>query len=198
MWYIINTKLLFCIEGFKKRMNIGFDLDKVFIDYPPLIPAALIDKLYKKRDNGVLLYRFPSYPEQLFRRFTHLPIFRGPIKKNLVFLKKISKKENKLYLISSRYKFLEGRTNQVVKTYGLDKVFDNLFFNYENKQPHIFKNDVIKKLHLDIYIDDDLSLIKYVAAQNPKTKFFWLTNHKKGASLGKNIYAISQISEIFK
>lgn len=179
-------------------MNIGFDLDKVFIDYPPLFPPSLIDKLYKKRDNGVLLYRIPSYPEQLFRKATHFPFFRQPIKENLEFLKSISKKDNKLYLISSRFKFLEGTTNRLVKRYGLDKTFDSLYFNFENKQPHLFKEDVLKKLKLDLYIDDDLSLLRHVAKHNPKTKFLWLNHAQRQEPLPKNIVAITKLSDIFK
>lgn len=179
-------------------MLIGFDLDKIFIDTPPFVPNAVINKFYKKKDNGVLLYRIPSYPEQLLRRATHLPFLRPPIEKNLSFLRNIPKKGNKLYLISSRYKFLEGPTSQLVKTYGLDKIFDGLYFNFENKQPHEFKNEVLKKLKLDMYIDDDLSLLKYVAKANPKTKFFWLDHAKGKYELNKNIYAISNLSDIFK
>ena len=127
-------------------MNIGFDLDRVFINTPPLVPGKIITKLYKKKDNGVLLYRIPSRPEQLFRRATHMPLFRPPIEENLAILRSIPKKDNKLYLISSRYKFLEGATKQLVKVYGLDLLFDKLYFNFENKQPHIFKNEILPKL----------------------------------------------------
>ncbi len=178
-------------------MNIGFDLDKVLIGYPPFVPPIIIDKLYKKRDNGILLYRIPSYPEQVFRRLTHLTILRPPIKKNLDFLKSIPKKDNRLYLISSRFNFLKKRTNRVIKKNGLDKIFDELYFNFENKQPHEFKNEIIKKLKLDLYIDDDLSLINYVAKHNPQTKFFWLNTHQENHTLSKNIFAISNISDIF-
>ncbi len=114
-------------------MNIGFDLDGIFINTPPLVPKELIEKLYKKKDNGVLLYKIPSSSEQLFRKATHLPMFRPPIKDNLKFLKSISKKDHKLYLISSRFKFLEKETNQLVKKYGLDTVFDGIYFNFDNK-----------------------------------------------------------------
>ena len=54
-------------------MNIGFDFDKVFIDYPPFLPGKLFDKLYKKKDNGTLLFRIPEYPEQILRKALHLP-----------------------------------------------------------------------------------------------------------------------------
>ncbi len=185
-------------------MTIGFDLDRIFINTPPFIPGDLIAKLYKKKDNGELLYRIPSRPEQLFRRATHIPVLRPPIEDNLAFLKQISKKSNQLYLISSRYKFLEGATNQVIKKYGLNEIFDGLYFNYDNQQPHVFKNTVLKSLKLDIYIDDDLSLLQFVAKGNPKTKFYWFeTDEGRSArahnkTLQKNVVAISNLSEILK
>jgi len=179
-------------------MNIGFDFDKIFIDYPPLFPAKLIDKLYKQRDNGILLYRIPSYPEQLFRKATHLSFLRPPIKENLALLKNISKKDNRLYLISSRYKFLQHETNRLINKYELDKIFDEMYFNFDNKQPHLFKEEILKKLHLDLYVDDDLSLIKHVAKSNPNTKFFWLNTNNEKKTLANNIVEIHKLSEIFR
>lgn len=177
-------------------MNIGFDLDKVFIAYPPFLPSVLFDKLYKEKDNGVLLYRIPTYPEQQLRKLLHLPILRPGIKENLEFLRGISKKEHKLYLISSRYKFLEGATKKLIKKHGFDKIFDGMYFNFENEQAHVFKNRIIKQLHLDYYVDDDLSLLKHVAKDNLKTKFFWFTSHAGGKHLPENISAISKLSRM--
>jgi hypothetical protein len=175
-------------------MNIGFDFDKVFIDYPPGIPDYLFDKFYKKKANGVLLYRIPSRPEQLLRKLTHLPFLRPVIRENLIVLKRISKKNNKLYLVSSRFGFLEQRTTQLIKKHGFDQLFDGLFFNYQNEQPHLFKSTVIKKLQLDLYIDDDLHLLRYVARHNKKTKFFWLNKTKSGA-VTFNITAVTKLED---
>ena len=177
-------------------MNIGFDLDNIFISTPPFIPKQIIDKLYKKKDNGDLLYRIPSVPEQILRHTSHIPIFRPAIRENLDFIKSIPKSNNKLFLISSRFKFLEKRTSKLVKKYGLDKIFDEMYFNFENMQPHIFKNNVLKKLNLDAYIDDDLSLLKHVSKENNKTKFYWLKTFNKPYGLPKNITAISKLKEI--
>jgi hypothetical protein len=179
-------------------MNIGFDLDKVLIDYPPFVSPKIIDRLYKKRDNGVLIYKIPALPEQIIRRISHLPIFRPPIKENLGFVKNIPKDKNKLYLISSRFKFLEKRTLKLVKTQALDKIFDRTYFNFENKQPHIFKNEIIKNLKLDIYVDDDLSLLKYVAKHNPTTRFFWLNYAGRKGKVTENITAIVDLRSILE
>ncbi len=179
-------------------MNIGFDLDKVFINTPPFIPKSFIDKLYKKRDNGILLYRIPGPASQIIRSITHLPIFRPPIKDNLEFLLSFPKNKNKLYLISSRFKFLESKTNRIVKKYHFAKIFDEMYFNFANEQPHIFKNRIIKKLKLDYYIDDDLSLLNYVAGDNLLTKFFWLTTQSKDKHLLPNIQVISKLQILHK
>jgi len=179
-------------------MKIGFDLDKVFINTPPFVPNILIEKLYKKRANGTLLYRIPGKPEQLVRKVSHMSILRPAMKKNLDALKKISKQDNQLYLISSRFNFLKKHTSDLIKKYDLDKVFDEMYFNLENIQPHIFKNAIIKKLDLDAYVDDDLSLIKYASIHNPKTKFFHLKNKGEFQSLSKNVFAISTLSEMLK
>jgi hypothetical protein len=179
-------------------MRIGFDLDKIFINTPLFVPDKVINKFYKKRDDGVLLYRIPNYSEQLLRKATHLPFLRLPIKENLDFLKRIAKKDNNLYLISSRYKFLEKETTRIIKKYQLDKIFNSMHFNFENKQPHHFKNEILKKLNLDIYVDDDLSLLKHVAKNNPKTKFYWLNYTRNKQILPKNIIEIKKLEEILK
>jgi len=180
-------------------MKIGFDLDKVFINTPPLIPNAVINKFYKKRDNGILIYNIPTRPEQLLRKAAHSPLLRQPMKNNLTFLKELSKdKKHQLYLISSRFNFLEPETTRLVKKYELDKIFDKLYFNYDNKQPHEFKNDVLKKLNLDIFVDDDLSLVRYVAKDNPQTKFYWYDQHAKEKTLENNIMVINTLGEIFE
>src|SRR5437762_14382159 len=107
-------------------MKIGFDLDKIFINTPPFIPDRLIERWYKKKSNGVLLYRVPSKPDQFVRSISHYHMFRPPMKENLAFLRAISKKDNELYLISSRYKFLESTTKQIIQKYRLDKIFDGM------------------------------------------------------------------------
>ena len=177
-------------------MNIGFDLDKIFIDTPPFIPKFFIDRLYKKKDNGILVYRIPGRVEQVIRNISHLPILRPAIRSNLNYIRNLPRKNNKFYLISSRFKFLEKRTKDLTRRHKLDKIFDGMFFNFANEQPHIFKSRIIRHLKLDYYIDDDLSLLKYAAEHNPKTKFFWVTEFKK-MTLPKNIVISQQLADIF-
>lgn len=179
-------------------MNLGFDFDKVFINTPPLIPDKLIDRLYKKKSNGMLLYRIPSKTEQVFRLFTHLSPFRPPIFQNIAFIKHIVKQNNhKYFLISSRFGFLKQTTDRLVKKHKLEKVFNAMHFNFENKQPHLFKNDMIKKLNIHRYVDDDLPLLEYLSLKNKKTMFFWLNKNIR-KSLKNNLVAITHLKEMIK
>ena len=178
-------------------MNIGFDLDKIFIDFPPLVPSKIIDLFYKSKTNHELKYRIPGKAEQILRIFSHYPLLRPPITKNIDYVKSLAlANKNKYYLISSRFSFLKKKTEDLVKRYSLNKMFNAMYFNYENKQPHEFKNEIIKKLNLDIYVDDDLQLLEYLVKNNYKTKFFWL-NKKVSKSLKENLFAIKSISEMF-
>lgn len=177
-------------------MNIGFDLDKIFINFPPLVPTKIIDWLYKGKPNGPLKYRIPSKIEQIIREFSHHPLFRPPIMNNINYIKSLAlTSKNKHFLISSRFGFLKKRTDNLIKRYRLDKIFNAMYFNYANKQPHEFKNEIIEKLNLDMYVDDDLELLEYLTDKNPKTKFFWLNNNLN-KKLSDNLFAITHLSEI--
>ncbi len=178
-------------------MRIGFDLDKVLIDYPPFISDDLINRLYKKNSSKNLMYRIPSLPEQLIRQISHNPIFRPPLQDNMAFLKKVAK-TNKVFLISSRFRFLEKQTERITKKLGLDLIFDGMYFNYTNLQPHIFKEEVLGSLKLDKYIDDDLALLTHLAKHIKKTQFYWLDSSSKAQKLPGNIIRIPEISQMME
>lgn len=179
-------------------MNIGFDLDKIFIEYPFFLPDFIIDKAYKIILGNSIIYRIPSKPEQLLRLLLHYPLFRQPINKNIKFVKNISKKNaHNYFLISGRFGFLKNRTEEIIKKYELDTVFKKIFINFNNEQPHIFKSNLMKQLKIDEYVDDDLYLLKYASKQNPKTKFFWL-NNKISKKINNNLYAITDLKEMFQ
>jgi len=177
-------------------MNVGFDLDKIFINHPPL-SEKIIDKLHKKRRNGTLLYRIPTKIEQYIRLIAHYPPLRPSIQENLSFIKNLAKKNgDRHYLISGRFNYLKNKTDMLVKKYGLDNIFNGMFFNFHNEQPHFFKDTIIKKLHIDRYVDDDLDLLEFLAKRNPQTLFFWL-NNKKHHQLNHNLFAITHLKNMF-
>ena len=177
-------------------MNIGFDLDRIFIDTPPFIPDWVIDKLNKEKDNGVLLYRVPGNLEQKVRQISHTRYFRPAIKENIDFLKNLAKtRKYTIFLISGRYGFLQKQTEKIMKAYGLSSLFENIYFNVHNEQPHVFKNRILQEKKIDLFIDDDLSLLKHLAKDNISKLFIWL-NNKKQQKMTTNIQAITNLPQM--
>lgn len=183
-------------------MNIGFDFDKVFINYPPFIPNTLVDLLYKgihknkKNIERDLEYRFPGLLEQKIRIASHHKTFRKPIVQNIKSLERLHKNEKaKLFLVSSRYGFLKKATESILDIYKLRSSFNEITFNYKNEQPHKFKARMIRKLKIDMYIDDDLDLTLFLSATFPSLKIFWITNTMPKIELPKNITRIKNLKE---
>lgn len=188
-------------------MIIGFDFDRVFINYPPFVPGSLIDLLYKGRSffrkmNGKsnLSYRFPGPIEQQLRIFSHSPFFRHPIEKNITALQHILEKEKcKTYLVSSRFGFLKGRTEALFAKENLSQYFTGVYFNYNNLQPHKFKEQTIRRLKIDTYIDDDLDLAIYLSQRLPSLKIFWIHGGKRGnREVPEKVIPIADLSEFIR
>lgn len=178
-------------------MNIGFDLDGIFIDKPPIIPKKIIEWLYRGHDHR-LFYRFPSKPEQWIRNITHVGLLRPAIGENIQEIRKIRlHNAHRYYLISSRFGFLKKRTEYLIKKYELQNIFYDMFFNSEDEQPHVFKEDMLRKLKIDRYVDDDLPLLQFLAPRNQKIQFYWF-NTKITKLLGKNLFAITNLSTIIE
>ena len=133
-------------------MIIAFDLDGIFIGSPPFIPKRLIEWLYRGPQNHKLKYRYPTtQTEQQVRRLSHLTIFRPKISKNTEFLKNFSKNNKQIFLVSSRYSFLEDLTIKLLEKYGIKNNFMKIYLNTGNEQPHLFKEKMIKKVIFSSY-----------------------------------------------
>ncbi len=179
-------------------MNVGFDLDGIFIDRPPFIPRGILEWLYRGPQNHEPRYRFPTTKvEQYIRKFSHHSFFRPKIYQNVEFLKHFSKdKKNSIFLISSRYQFLERETLKILRKYYLDNYFIKIYLNTKNEQPHLFKERVINKLKINMFVDDDLELLNYLKKCYPKIKLFWYNSDNTDKSLNGIIH-INKLNEIY-
>ncbi|MBP8591313.1 hypothetical protein KBI33_02465 [Candidatus Shapirobacteria bacterium] len=161
------------MEKERRIIKIGFDLDGVIVDKPPLIPKGLIEFLTKKPANSSLHFRFPkNFLEQYVRKFSHFYFLRPPLRQNIDFIKRLSPKNYELYIISGRYSFLTSETNIWLKKRGLEDLFGAVFINLGNEQPHLFKERLIKDLGLDYFFEDDPDTVAYLNQKIGKTKIF--------------------------
>jgi len=86
-------------------------------------------------------------------------------------------KEGKIeaYLITARYNFLGASVLKWVKKNNLNSTFKGVYFNSLDEQPHEFKDRMINKLKLDMYVEDNFDIVEHIS-RNPKVKVVWIYN----------------------
>lgn len=170
----------------KNALKVGFDLDGVIL-YNPIRVArpiiAFLKSIFFDHKKPLTFYYPKSKLEKFFWRLFHLSsLFPAPGTEKI---KKLGKqKKIKAFLITGRYSFLEHDLAQWIKKLKLKDFFAGIYFNKNDEQPHFFKEKMIKKLNLDVYIEDNWDIVNYLKTEmtkhktkeNRKTKIFWIYN----------------------
>jgi uncharacterized HAD superfamily protein len=157
-----------------KIIKIGFDLDGVVARHAMggfwVWARKFKEKVFKKAK-----LRNYYYPGRIERYgWTWINKRRKPFVDEGGLLKAMSSDENKkLYLVTSRLKFLEEMTIEWLKEYSLLSCFEEILTNVDDVDPFVFKARAIKTLSLDIFIDDDLEIINFLKKKT-RSKLFWV------------------------
>ncbi len=164
----------------KKVLKVGFDLDGVILYNPIRVFRPFAKKFLKPLKAGVLgqekeSFYFPrSNFEKFLWRLIHLTSFK--INRGYDDLKKLSKNKGiRLYLVTGRYGFLEDDYEKWLKKINANKVFEKCYINKKNTQPNEFKEEIIKKLKLDIYVEDNWDIIEKLN-HHTGAEILWITN----------------------
>lgn len=163
-----------------KKLRIGFDFDGV-IAYNPLRifrgPAMTARNLFRKKEDPI----FPVPHSKTFQMLWSLAHETSYFpSQGLTELKKLMK-ENKIeaYLVTGRYSFLESSLNKWLKKHGLDGLFTGIYLNKKNQQPHKFKEEMIEKLKLEAFVEDNWDIVEYLANRFKKPRpvaIHWIYN----------------------
>ncbi len=160
----------------KKPLKVGFDLDGVLLYNPARLarlPITLFKHaFFKKRAKKFII---PNHPISKFiwslAHWTSLFVSPGfdQIEKMV--------KQGKIdaYIISGRYSFLENDFQRWANRLNKAGIFTEMHFNKNDEQPHLFKEKLIKKLDLDVFIEDNWDIVSYLAKRG-RTKIFWVYN----------------------
>jgi FMN phosphatase YigB (HAD superfamily) len=181
------------------KIKIAFDLDGVIVDTPPLIPKSLLELLFRGTTKEVLHYRFPkSKIERLIRKISHFYLFRPPINKNIEFIKELAKnKSYKLYLISGRYSFIKAETENWLNKREIAAMFDRVYLNLNDEQPHLFKERILKEVKPQIFIDDDDLLLNYLIPKFEEiTIYHFSLDPAKKTKLPSRAKTVTSLTEV--
>jgi len=159
-----------------KVLKVGFDLDGVLLYNPARIfrPIIYFLKKYILKRRTDQFYYPKTKLEQLIWLFLHKSsLFPAPGIEKIKEL--IKKKKIKAYVISARYESLKEDFLFWKKKIDPKNIFAGWYYNEKNDQPHLYKKKMIKKLGLDIFVEDNWDIAKYLKTIK-KTKVFWIYN----------------------
>lgn len=176
----------------KKPLKVGFDLDGVILYNPVRVLrpfSALASKiLFNKKNTSFFIPQSPfaKFAWYLLHKSSFIPARGLKDLKNLVKQGKIE-----AHLITGRYSSLSHDFENWMKSLDASSIFTTQSHNTKNEQPHIFKQNMIKKLGLDIFVEDNWDIVRelrdvsgsklpFGSAQGMqstgKARIFWITN----------------------
>ncbi len=162
----------------RKPIKVGFDLDGVLLYNPARVVRPFISLLKKKKiliDRKELEFYVPKPgPQQFMWDFFH---------KSSCFMAsgidriRLMKEEGLIepYLITGRFGHLENDFNKWKRKMGADELFIKCYMNSADEQPHLFKERLIQELNLEIFVEDNWDIVKYLSSNN-KRKIIWVSN----------------------
>lgn len=177
---------------------IALDLDGVIIGRPPCISKSVIEYLYRDHSKKNLSYRFPSFLEQQIRKLSHLPFVRSPMTENLELVKDLDLNKNQLLVISGRFGFLKDLTYRWLDKYQIREKFKQVYLNTDNLQPHLFKEKMLSKIKVDLFVDDDFETLTYLASRFPRIQFYYYSEGNHHETNLKNVTKITDLGKILK
>lgn len=162
----------------KQCIRVGFDLDGVILYNPARIVRPVIvlfKKIFFKKESGKFHLPQTELDRLIWSLMHKSSIFIAPGLNEIESLVRTGKIET--YIVSARYEFLKKDFDRWVKKIDQRKIFSGFYFNTDNEQPYEFKEKMIKKLQLDVFVEDNWDIVRTLATNlYSQTKIYWIYN----------------------
>jgi len=158
------------------KIRLGLDFDGV-VAYNPFRLVRAPWAFFKNRFLGVKKLSF-FYPKNQFEKMIWIIMHDSsilPARGSGLLRELVDQDLIEVHLISGRYSFLDNHLYAWLDRFGLRKIFRSINFNEQDKQPHLFKETVIKKLGVDIFIEDNWDIVDYLDGRS-KAQIYWIYN----------------------
>ncbi len=164
-----------------KPLRVGFDLDGVLLYNPARIARPIIatakDFLLQSRKTS--FYVPQKWWEKEIWRFLHrtsvfpaggLSLIHELQANNVI----------EPYIVTARYGYLRGDFLSWVARLNRRKTFRAWYSNEQDEQPHLYKERMIRKLRIDIFVEDNWDIVSYLSSRSfdhvSQLHVFWIYN----------------------
>ncbi|MCL4374281.1 hypothetical protein M1523_00310 [Patescibacteria group bacterium] len=164
-----------------RALRVGFDLDGVILYNPARIVRPLIASVKKKllKKNRLGFYYPRTGWEKVFWRLCHWSSFF--VASGLDEIKRLSR-VGKIspYIITARFDYLKNDFYDWIRRLDAGAFTRGCYYNRTNDQPHLFKEKMIDRLKLDVFVEDNWDIVRYLndvqKRRRSGTKIFWIYN----------------------
>jgi hypothetical protein len=159
-----------------QKLRVGFDLDGVILYNPARAvrrPFSVVKRLIAPKELGH--FYFPKNPHfQAINKLFHKSSFMvAPGFAEIIDLAK--KGYIEAYIITARWSFLKDDFEWWMKKLHVPVHFKSYHMNEDNEQPHQFKERLVKDLHLDIFVEDNLDIVQHLE-KSTDAQILWIYN----------------------
>jgi len=147
-----------------KKLKVGFDLDGVLLYNPARIIRPIISLLKQKKlvHRQELEFFVPKtkFQENMWHFFHKSSIFLAP---GFYQIRELSQQGLiEPYIITARFAHLKKDFTKWLTKMGANEFLKGTYLNEKDEQPHLFKKRIIKKLDLDIFVEDNWDIVNYL------------------------------------
>lgn len=165
----------------KTKLKVGFDMDGVILYNPFRIaraPLDFINRLTSRKEALSFFYPRSPYTKMLWRLVHLSSLFVAPGYEDVKRLIDGQKMEG--YIVTARYNFLRDDFEKwLIKLKAHNQMVAS-FHNENDEQPHLYKERMIEKLELDVFIEDNWDIVSHLNKRFAKKKkrpvILWIYN----------------------
>jgi len=149
----------------QKPLKVGFDMDGVLLYNParivrPLISTFKKNKIGFKREELEFYVPRPGFQQFFWEMLHKSSCFLAPGFDQIKKLK--AEKLIEPYMITGRFGHLKKDYLKWKKKMKADELFVECFMNSDDEQPHLFKERLIKDLGLEVFVEDNWDIVRYL------------------------------------
>lgn len=160
-----------------KPLKVGFDLDGVLLYNPARIIRPLLSIVKKKVFRKMKLHFYVPetfWEKKLWHLFHKSSLFLADGFYRIEDLVNANRIE--AFIITARYDFLKKDFESWIQKMNAQTYCTAYHHNKTNNQPHVYKEEMMRKYNFDVFVEDNLDIVLYLNKKFPGKKVIWIYN----------------------
>ncbi len=161
----------------RKKLKVGFDLDGVILYNPARIMRPLVasfKSIFLKKKKLKFYVPQTKHERFMWDLFHKSSLFIAPGFDQIETLSRSNRIEP--YIITARYDFLKHDFEHWITKMKARDYCKGCYHNKDDNQPHLYKEEMVRRFDLDVFVEDNLDIVRHLSKTFPDKKILWIYN----------------------